>query len=104
MSPDLGPWADAEPQVRQAPHQPSQVRASGLAGHSLAQVADGWVWDQWDPGSRALSACSPRGHPGMSELSGALAHPLCWLGVSLLPMGTEVPLLPTIKSGSNILP
>lgn len=40
----------------------------------------------------------------MSELSGALAHPLCWLGVSLLPMGTEVPLLPTIKSGSNILP
>ena len=59
VSPDLGPWADAEPQARQAPHQPSQVRASGPAGNSLAQVADGWVWDQWDPGSRALSACSP---------------------------------------------
>ena len=40
----------------------------------------------------------------MSELSGPPAHPLCWLGVSLLPMGMEVPLLPTIKSGSNILP
>ena len=41
VSPDLSPWADAEPQVRQAPHRPSQVRASGLAGHSLARDAGG---------------------------------------------------------------
>lgn len=40
----------------------------------------------------------------MSELSGPPAHPLRWLGVSLFPMGTEVPLLSTVKSRSNILP
>lgn len=62
-----------KPQARRK-HRPSEVRASGLAGHSPAQVAGRVGVGPVGPRLQGLECMLPRGHLGMSELSGPPAH------------------------------